>query len=74
MTALNDYDRAIERIAEGCREDFIAYLITHEKLAEAMMDASYDYVTERMPVITEESVIDLAAELLTGVTLIDNKR
>ncbi len=68
--ALNKHDEAIRRLSTGFSEEFAEFCAGHEMMHDLMMDLASEFVTENIPVVSEESQVDLAAELLMSITVI----
>ena len=73
MTTLKEtenyrYTEACRRLANGFSGEFSDFLAGHEKMHELMMDLASEFVTENIPVVTMQAEIDVAAELIMGVT------
>lgn len=70
--ALNAHDNAIRLLGQGFSDRFVSYLEGNEKLQEALMDAAYEFVTQEIPIVKEEDVIDVASELLCNIHVAKN--
>ena len=66
---MNRYDEAVRRLADGFSSEFAEWCASHEKMHEMMMDLASEFVEENIPVVSEDSQIDLAAELLMSITV-----
>ena len=66
---MNRYDEAIRRLADEFSAEFAEFCAGHEKMHEMMMELASEFVEENVPVVSEDSQIDLAAELLMSVTV-----
>tara|TARA_R110002049_G_scaffold97626_1_gene237814 strand:+ start:796 stop:1005 length:210 start_codon:yes stop_codon:yes gene_type:complete len=66
---MNRYDEAVRRLADGFSEEFAEWCAGHEKMHEMMMDLASEFVEENIPVVSEDSQIDLAAELIMSITV-----
>ena len=69
MTTLNRHDEAIRLLANGFSSEFAEFCAGDERMHELMMDLASEFVTENIPVVTEESQVDVASELLMSVTV-----
>ena len=69
MTTLNRHDEAIRLLANGFSSEFAEFCAGDERMHELMMDLASEFVTENIPVVTEESQVDVATELLMSVTV-----
>ena len=69
---MNTHDKAIQLLAQGFSDRFVNHLEGNEKIQEALMDAAYDFVKAEIPIVTEDDVIDVAAELLCNVHIAKN--
>ena len=67
--ALNKYDEAIRLLASGFADNFAEFVAGDERVHELMMDLASEFVEAEIPVVSEDSQIDLAAELLMTVTV-----
>ena len=68
-TSLNRYDEAIRRLATGFSDEFAEFCAGDERVHELMMDLAALFVTENIPVVSEDSQYDVAAELIMNVTI-----
>ena len=67
--ALNKYDEAIRLLAAGFADNFAEFVAGDERVHELMMDLASEFVEAEIPVVSEDSQIDLATELLMTVTV-----
>ncbi len=67
--ALNKHDEAIRRLSTGFSGEFAEFCAGHEMMHDLMMELAEQFVEENIPVVSEESQIDLASELLMSVTV-----
>ena len=66
---MNRYDEAIRRLADGFSSEFAEFCAGDERIHELMMDLASEFVEENIPVVSEESQVDVAGELLMAVTV-----
>ena len=67
--AINKYDEAIRTLADTYKEDFAEFVAGDERVHELMMDIASVFVTDQCPIVSEDSQIDLAAELIMKITV-----
>ena len=67
--AINKHDEAIRRLADGFSGEFAEFCAGHEVMHDLMMELASDFVEENIPVVSKESHIDLALELLMSITV-----
>ena len=67
--AINKHDEAIRRLADGFSGEFAEFCAGHEMMHDLMMELAEQFVEENIPVVSEDSQTDLAAELLMSVTV-----
>jgi len=65
----NKYDQAVRKLADTYKEDFAEFVAGDERVHELMMDIAAVFVTEQCPIVSEDSQIDLAAELIMCITV-----
>ena len=68
-TNLNRYDEAVSRLATGFSDEFAEFCAGDERLQEVLMDLAAVFVTENIPVVSEDSQHDVAAELIMNITV-----
>ena len=66
---MNHYDEAIRRLADGFSSEFAEFCAGDERVHELMMDLASEFVEENIPVVSEDSQIDVAAELIMSITV-----
>ena len=66
---MNRYDEAVRRLADGFSEEFAEFCAADERLHELCMELASEFVEENIPVVSEDSQIDLAAELIMSITV-----
>ena len=66
---MNHYDEAIRRLADGFSSEFAEFCAGDERIHELMMDLASEFVEENIPVVSEDSQIDLASELIMSITV-----
>ena len=67
--SINRYDEAIRRLATGFSDEFAEFCAGDERMHELMMDLAAVFVTENIPVVSEDSQYDVAAELIMNITV-----
>ena len=68
-TSINRYDEAIRRLATGFSDEFAEFCAGDERLQEVFMDLAAVFVTENIPVVSEDSQHDVAMELIMNITV-----
>ncbi len=66
---MNRYDESIRRLADGFSSEFAEFCAGDERMHELMMDLAGEFVVMNIPVVSEDSQTDVAAELLMSVTV-----
>ena len=66
---MNNYDVAIRRLADGFSSEFAEFCAGDERVHSLMMDLASEFVEENIPVVSEESQIDVAAELIMSISV-----
>jgi hypothetical protein len=66
---LNKYDEAIRLLANGFADNFAEEVAGDERVHELMMTLAEEFVEKNIPIISEESQIDMAAELIMNITV-----
>jgi len=69
MPTLNRYDEAVRRLATGFSDEFAEFCAGDERVHELLMDLAAVFVTENIPVVSEDSQHDVAMELIMNVTI-----
>ena len=67
--AINKYDEAVRKVAAGYADDFAEFCAGDERVHELFMEIAAVFITEQCPIVSEDSQIDLAMELIMGVTV-----
>ena len=67
--SINKYDEAVRMIANGFSDQFAEDIAGDERLHELVMELAQEFVEKRIPIVSEDSQIDVAAELLMSVTV-----
>ena len=65
---LNKYDEAIRNLANGFSSQFAEVVASDERFHDLLMELAEEFVTAEIPVVSEDSQTDLAAELMMRVT------
>jgi hypothetical protein len=68
-STINRYDEAIRRLATGFSDEFAEFCAGDERMHELMMDLAAVFVTENIPVVSEDSQHDVAMELIMNITV-----
>ena len=68
-TSINRYDEAIRRLATGFSDEFAEFVSADERVQELLMDLAAVFVTENIPVVSEDSQHDVAMELIMSVAI-----
>ena len=66
---MNRYDEAIRRLADGFSSEFAEFCAGDERMHELMMDLASEFVVMNIPVVSEDSQTDVAAELIMSITV-----
>ena len=69
MTNNERYNESVRKMADGFSEDFAEFCAGDERLHELMMDLASEFVETNVPIVSEDSQIDLASELLMRITV-----
>ena len=67
--ALNKYDEAVRAMADAYKENFAEFVASDERVHELMMDLAGEFVEQEVPIVSEDSQTDLAAELIMCITV-----
>ena len=67
--SINRYDEAIRRLATGFSDEFAEFCAGDERVHELLMDLAAVFVTDNIPVVSEDSQHDVAMELIMSVTI-----
>ena len=65
---MNKYDEAVRKLADGFSEMFSETVSADERFHDLLMEMAEEFVAQEIPVVSEDSVTDLAAELMMRVT------
>ena len=68
---MSNYDATIRRLAMGYSEEFAEAVAGDERFHDLLMDLASEFVSKEIPVVSEDSQTDLAAELMMLVTTKD---
>ena len=63
------YNEAVRKVSSGYSAEFAEFCAGDERIHELMMDLASEFVEENIPVVSEDSQIDLAAELIMSITV-----
>jgi len=69
MSTLNLHDEAIRRLAIGFSEEFAEFAAADERMHELMMELASEFVDTNLPIVREDDSIDVAHELMMGITI-----
>jgi hypothetical protein len=67
--ALNKYDEAIRKMAQGFADRFAEEIAGDERVHDLMLDLASEFVEREIPIVSEDSQTDLACELIMNVTV-----
>ena len=67
--AINRYDEAIRLLAAGFADNFAEEVAGDERVHELMMELASEFVEKNIPIVSEDSQIDMAAELIMTITV-----
>ena len=65
---MNKYDEAVRKMADGFSEMFAEAVAADERFHDLLMDLASEFVSQELPIVGEDSQIDMAAELMMRVT------
>ena len=65
---MNKYDEAIRNLANGYSSQFAETVAADERFHDLLMELAGEFVVMEVPVVSEDSQTDLAAELMMRVT------
>ena len=68
-TSINRYDEAVRLLASGFADEFAEFCAGDERVQELLMDLAAVFVTENIPVVSEDSQHDVAMELIMSVAI-----
>ena len=68
-TSINRYDEAVRLLATGFSDEFAEFCAGDERMHDLMMDLAAVFVTENIPVVSEDSQHDVAMELIMNITV-----
>lgn len=66
---LNRHDEAIRLLASGFADNFAEDVAGDERVHELMMELASEFVERNIPIVSEDSQIDMAAELIMHITV-----
>ena len=69
MTNIERYNESVRRMADGYSADFAEFCAGDERIHDVMMQLSSEFVETNVPILSEESHVDLALELLMSITV-----
>ena len=69
MTTNELYNKNIRLLADGFSSEFAEFCAGDERMHEIMMDLASEFVTENIPVVSEDSQHDVATELIMSITV-----
>ena len=69
IQSINRHDEAIRLLAQGFSEQFAEVLAGDERVHDIMMELAEEFVENHIPIVSEDSQIDMAAELIMNVTV-----
>ena len=67
--SINRYDESVRLLAAGFSDEFAEFCAADERMHEIMMDLAAVFVTENIPVVSEDSQHDVAMELIMNITV-----
>ena len=67
--SVDRYNESVRLLASGYSEEFAEFCVGDERVHELMMDLADEFVQNNIPVVSEDSQTDLAAELLLSITI-----
>ena len=66
---LNHYDNSIRLLASAFTSEFAEFLAGDERVHDLMMELAEEFVETQTPIVMEEAKVDVAMELIMGVTV-----
>ncbi len=69
IQSMNRYDESIRLLAEGFKDQFAEMVADDERVHELIMDLASEFVEDHIPIVSEDSQIDMAAELIMTITV-----
>jgi len=69
MSMINTHDEAIRKLASGFSEEFAEFAAADERMHELMMELASEFVETNLPIVKEDDSIDVAYELMVGITI-----
>jgi hypothetical protein len=60
---------AIRRLSAGYVSEFAEFAAGDERMHELMMELASEFVEANLPIVKEEDAIDVAHELMMGITI-----
>ena len=68
-TTPNLYNESVRRLADGFSSEFAEFCAGDERIHELMMELASEFVETNIPVVGEDSQIDVASELIMSITV-----
>ena len=65
---MNKYDEALRNLADGFSEMFAETVAADSRFHDLLMEMADEFVSREIPIVSEDSQTDLAAELMYRVT------
>ena len=65
---MNKHDEAIRKLANGFSAMFAEEVAGDERFHELLMEMASEFVSREIPIVSEDSQTDMAAELMMRVT------
>ena len=69
MTTNDRYNESVRRMADAYSSDFAEFCAGDERIHELMMLLASEFVETHAPIVSEDSQVDLAMELLMATTV-----
>tara|TARA_R110002049_G_scaffold266214_1_gene442450 strand:- start:32 stop:247 length:216 start_codon:yes stop_codon:yes gene_type:complete len=66
---LNRRDEAIRLLATGFSAEFAEMCASDERMHDLMMDLASEFVETNIPIVDEETSLDVACELIMNITV-----
>ena len=67
---MNQHDAAINLLAEGFKTRLAEYLEADDRFTDLLMDICMEFVEAEIPIVKEEDMVDLAAQLMMKIRVI----
>ncbi len=66
---MNLYDNSVRLLAGAFSDEFAEFCAGHEDMHTMMMELAEEFIDQHTPIVRDDAKIDVAAELIMGVTV-----